>query len=133
MHKGLILLLLISPNFLFGQAPETVFEKTEGRQTPAYPELIQWWKKMDASAGIVSMKEMGMTDAGYPLHLVLVSADKDFDPVSLRRKKKTIILINNGIHPGEPDGIDASMLLVKELTAKNGKTKLPVNVVLAII
>ncbi|RYD76370.1 MAG: hypothetical protein EOP55_11615, partial [Sphingobacteriales bacterium] len=25
------------------------------------------------------------------------------------------ILINNGIHPGEPDGIDASMLMVRDI------------------
>ncbi|MGZ5135310.1 MAG: hypothetical protein ACXWCG_09175, partial [Flavitalea sp.] len=37
----------------------------------------------------------------------------------------------NGIHPGEPDGIDASMLLVRDIVT--GKKKLPANVVLAII
>lgn len=58
---------------------------------------------------------MGMTDAGLPLHLVVVSADKDFNFESLRKKNKRIILINNGIHPGEPDGIDASMLLIRDI------------------
>src|SRR4030095_14193681 len=65
------------------------------------------------------------------LHLVIVSTDKDFDLASLKRKNKRIILINNGIHPGEPDGIDASMLLVRDIVT--GKKKLPDNVVLAII
>ncbi|HEY0749810.1 MAG TPA: M14 family metallopeptidase, partial [Chitinophagaceae bacterium] len=37
----------------------------------------------------------------------------------------------NGIHPGEPDGIDASMLLVREITEK--KYNLPDNIVLALI
>lgn len=61
------------------------------------------------------MLTMGMTDAGYPLHLVIVSTDKDFNLESLKKKNKRIILINNGIHPGEPDGIDASMLLVRNI------------------
>jgi hypothetical protein len=39
--------------------------------------------------------------------------------------------VNNGIHPGEPDGIDASMLLVRDIM--NGKKKLPANVVMAFI
>ena len=51
------------------------------------------------------MQEMGLTDSGKPLHLVIFSADKDFNFKSGKAK----ILINNGIHPGEPDGIDASM------------------------
>jgi len=51
---------------------------------------------------------MGMTDAGRPLHLFIISGDKTFDPAELHRKGKTILLIINGIHPGEPEGIDAS-------------------------
>lgn len=47
------------------------------------------------------------------------------------RINKRIILINNGIHPGEPDGIDASMLLARDIVTN--KVKLPDNVVLAFI
>lgn len=86
---------------------------------------------MDSRSASVKMLAMGPTDAGFPLHLVVVSTDGDFDMNSLRRKNKRIILINNGIHPGEPDGIDASMLLARDIAAN--KTKLPGNVVLAII
>jgi len=74
---------------------------------------------------------MGMSDAGFPLHLIIVSSDKDFNFESLHKKNKRVILINNGIHPGEPDGIDASMLLVRDIAIN--KYKLPSNVVLAII
>ncbi|HEX2534814.1 MAG TPA: hypothetical protein VHK69_13805, partial [Chitinophagaceae bacterium] len=62
---------------------------------------------------------------------ILVSADGDFSLSSLKRKGKTILLINNGIHPGEPDGIDASMLLVRDIVT--GGYRLPSSVVLAII
>ena len=74
---------------------------------------------------------MGVTDAGYPLHLVMVSADGKFDPAEWHRQHKVVILVNNGIHPGEPDGIDASMMLVRDL--KNGKAVLPANVAIAFI
>lgn len=109
----------------------TRFEKSGGTESPSYSEIIDWWKKMDAASPYIKMKEMGPTDAGYPLHLILVSADKDFDIKSIKVKKKVIILINNGIHPGEPDGIDASMLLVRDIV--ENKSKLPSNIVLAII
>lgn len=111
----------------------THFEKTSGKESPVYSEIIKWWKELDAESSKVKMMEMGPTDAGYPLHLVLVSADKDFNIASIKKKKKTIIFINNGIHPGEPDGIDASMMLIRNLVFGYGKTKLPNNVVLAII
>jgi len=94
--------------------PITRFEASEGTESPDYFEIISWWKKFDSASPYVKMIEMGPTDAGLPLHLVLVSPDKDFNIQSIKRKKKLIILINNGIHPGEPDGIDASMLLARD-------------------
>jgi hypothetical protein len=121
--------------------PLTKFELTSGRETVTYQEAITWWKQLDAASPMVKMMDMGPTDAGFPLNLILVSKDRDFDIGSIKKKKKTIILINNGIHPGEPDGIDATMLLVREfvpgLDARAGKKtvqkNLPENVVLAII
>src|SRR5215207_4288862 len=111
--------------------PFTLFEKSRGTQTPSYFEIIDWWKDLDQKSDYVKMLTMGMTDAGYPLHLVIVSPDKDFNFESIRKKNKRVILINNGIHPGEPDGIDASMLLVRDIVQK--KIALPDNIVLAII
>ena len=73
---------------------------------------------------------MGPTDAGFPLHLILLSNAKNFDHPSVSATKN-IILINNGIHPGEPDGIDASMLLARDII--QNKYKLPSSIILAII
>lgn len=116
-----------------GQAQKlsTLFEQSKGTRTPAYADVISWWQKLDALSPIVRMEPMGPTDAGFPLHLVLVSADQDFNISSLKRKRKSIIFINNGIHPGEPDGIDASMLLARDIA--EGREPIPANVVLAFI
>ena len=109
----------------------TLFEQSGGKESPDYHNIISWWTKLDAQAPQVKMLTMGPSDAGFPLHLVIVNNDKDFDLASLRKKNKRIILVNNGIHPGEPDGIDASMLLVRDIVAN--KIKLPDNIALAII
>ncbi len=131
MRKLLFTVQLFSSFALSAQNLTTIFEQSNGKQTPTYFEAIDWWEKTDVASPIVKMQAMGMTDAGYPLHLILVSQDRDFDITSIKEKKKSIILINNGIHPGEPDGIDASMLLVKDIIQK--KYTLSTNVVLAII
>lgn len=86
---------------------------------------------MDQRFANIRMLTMGPTDANFPLHLVLVSSDAGTDLASIHRRHKSIILINNGIHPGEPDGIDACMLLVRDIATH--KITLPRNVVLAII
>jgi Zinc carboxypeptidase len=131
MKIFVILLYFVIPTFISAQSITTKFEQTNGRQTPTYHEIISWWKMLDATSSQVKMLEMGSSDAGYPLHLVMISNDKDFDPTNLRKKNKRIILITNGIHPGEPDGIDASMMLARDI-AEN-KFHLADNVVLAII
>ena len=112
-------------------AQQTLFEKTSGKETPTYFEVIDWYKTLDASSPFVNMKTMGQTDAGYPLHLVMISSDKSFDPAKWHQQKKVVILINNGIHPGEPDGIDASMMLVRDIIRK--KIQLPSNIAIGLI
>jgi hypothetical protein len=131
MRKICLLLLTSLPSIVFGQHITTKFEQSGGTQSPNYFEIIKWWKKLDAVSPAVKMLEMGPTDAGFPLHLVLVSSGKDFDITSIKAEKKAIILIINGIHPGEPDGIDASMILVRNIV--ENKYRLPSNVVLAIV
>ena len=129
MKKICLLFALIS--VLKSNAQLTQFEKSDGKETATYFEVIDWYKKLDATSAIVSMKEMGMTDAGYPLHLVMISSDAKFDPAIWHSQNKVVILVNNGIHPGEPDGIDASMMLVRDII--NKKLPMPSNVALAFI
>lgn len=109
----------------------TLFEKSNGIESAAYFDCISYYKKLDAAYTSVKMIAGDTTDAGYPLHCVLVSRDKIFDPAKWHAAGKVVVMINNGIHPGEPDGIDASMMFVRD--AAMGKIILPDNVVLAVI
>lgn len=131
MKKLFTCIGLLSIHFLSAQNITTVFEKSNGTKTPTYFEAIDWWQKLDAQSGKVKMLTMGMSDAGYPLHLVVVANNGDYNFNNIRKNNKRVILVNNGIHPGEPDGIDASMLLARDIVIN--KIKLPDNVVLAII
>ncbi len=123
--------LLIAAVFAKAQPITTLFEKSGGKETPTYPEIINWWKKLDEKSGKVKMLTMGMSDAGYPLHLVVISNHGDYNFENIRKNNKRVLLINNGIHPGEPDGIDASMLLARDIVVNT--YKIPDNIVLAII
>lgn len=129
MKRFLPLFPLLLSFSLFGQQFVTRFEESQGRETPDYFEIMEWWHKLDAASGQVRLFRKGDTDSGYPLHLVYISNDGATDPGSIR--SKTTILINNGIHPGEPDGIDASMMLARDIVT--GKLKLPDHLQLAII
>ncbi|MDG1870397.1 MAG: M14 family metallopeptidase [Flavobacterium sp.] len=126
------LLLLISAS-CFAQKDvnyETTFEKGNGNQTASYQQTIEYYKLLAKDFKTISIQEMVLTDSGEPLHIVTFSADENFDFASIR-KNKAILLFNNGIHPGEPDGIDATMQLYRDLAL--GKISVPKNTVLVTI
>jgi hypothetical protein len=109
---------------------ETRFEKSDGKETGTYEEVIAFYKQLAESSGKIRMEEFGKTDSGKPLHLAIYSPNEDFDFENLR-KNNSIVLINNGIHPGESDGIDATMMLFRDLAGDS--IKAPKNTVLATI
>lgn len=108
----------------------TFFEKGNGNQSATYEETISYFNTLDSSFETIKMQEMGLTDSGEPLHILTFNADGNFNFEEIR-KTKSIILINNGIHAGEPDGIDATMMLYRDLAL--GNIKIPKNVVLVTI
>lgn len=107
------------------------FEKSKDRnKTAEYHEVLPFYKALDEKYSQLKIITCGLTDIGEPLHLVILSKDEIFDPALIRQRNKRILLINNGIHPGEPEGIDASMMLSRDLLEKNA---LPDDVVICII
>jgi len=85
-----------------------------GNVSIPYDECIASYADLAASSGDAFLLEMGKTDIGKPLHLFIINKDGDVRPSSFP-DDKAVILINNGIHPGEPCGIDASLKLAGDL------------------
>jgi hypothetical protein len=121
---------LLIPIILFGQKSmvmqlpyPTHFEKDEN-YTPTYAQIIEYYQFLDHQFKTLRMTETGTTDSGKPLHEIVLSKH-GFDPENIRKKNLPVWMINNGIHPGEPCGIDASMLFVRDvLTDPKWKTLL---------
>ena len=67
------------------------------------------------------MVTAGSTDIGKPLQLFIISKSGVFDPVKLRKSGKLVLLINNAIHPGECDGVDACLKLSEEMLKNPSK------------
>jgi hypothetical protein len=115
MKARFITLFLLFPLlYAYSQNHLTPYEKNKLTST-TYEECIAYYKKLAEQSDIIKILDYGETDIGKPLHLVVVSKDKIFDPGEIHKSGKVILFVNNGIHPGEPDGIDASMMLVRDL------------------
>jgi hypothetical protein len=108
----------------------TYFENGNGNQSANYTETIAYYTLLAHDFPSIKMQEMGLTDSGERLHIVVFNPEKNFNFEEIQ-KKKAVLLINNGIHAGEPDGIDATMQLFRNLAL--GKIQIPKNTVIATI
>ncbi len=111
----------------------TVFEKSKGTETSTYQETIAFYQELATAYPEISIMEMAETDSGFPLHLVVFSASKEFDFNKIHLSKKNTILINNAIHPGESDGVDASMMLLRDIVQDKKQIKKLENTIIAVI
>ncbi len=129
-------LLLIMASCNSGNEQETFdfttqYEKSGGKETATYEEVITFYENLAEAYTTVAVYEMGKTDSGEPLHLVTFNPNRSFESEFYNREDKNVLLINNGIHPGESDGIDASMMLIRDLA--EGKIPSPQQTVIAVI
>jgi hypothetical protein len=130
-YSLLTTLLLIS--FLTKAQYPTRFETSGGKQTPTYEEGIAYYQMLDKNFPEIQMFEKGPTDSGRPLHLVMYSKNRRFDIKKLKAEGKAILFINNAIHPGESDGVDASMMLLRDLALNPARYPALDSVVVAVI
>jgi hypothetical protein len=128
--------------FLFGASPcyatggdtsfITPFERSNGLRTATYDEAMDYYQQLtNTYKGVLMMGDVGISDAGYPLRAVYYTRDGKFTREDWKNGNKVVILINNDIHPGEPDGVDASMMLLRD--AATGRVNIPGNIVLVVI
>ncbi|MBE9661341.1 M14 family zinc carboxypeptidase [Mucilaginibacter myungsuensis] len=129
--KRTLLITIITMLAISAKAQLTPFELAKDKNyTATYTQVVNYYQALSKQHPQMKLFNYGVTDIGKPLTLVVLSKDKVFDPALIKKQNKRVILINNGIHPGEPEGIDATMMLTRDLLKGN---KLPKDVVLCFI
>jgi len=94
----------------------TPFERGNGNQTTTWQECIHFHQRLAQAFGSwLKFEEAGRSDGGVPIHMGVFSADGVFDPRAVKAAGRPVFFNNNGIHPGEPEGIDACMALLRDL------------------
>ena len=97
----------------------TAFEAdAEHDFSPNYADTRAWFDRLDAASDLIRIEQFGVSPEGRPIYAVIASKDgAAFDPA------KPVLLAQAGIHPGEIDGKDAGMMLLRDI-AFNGKDAL---------
>ena len=111
----------------------TYYEKSGYTKTPRYDETIDYCKRLDAASPWVKYTSFGISPQGRDLPLVVLSKDQIFDPVKAAKSGKAIILIQSGIHSGEIDGKDASLMLMRDIAITKQYANLLDNTVLLFV
>lgn len=89
------------------------------RGTPSYEETLAFLRRLEATSPHLSLSFYGTTGEGRPMPVVVASKDKAFTPEAAAKAGKPVVLVLNAIHPGEPDGKDACLILLRDLALGN--------------
>ena len=87
----------------------------EGNTTPTYLELSEYLLRVSKSSDNVELYNMGKSDYGLPIYVCIVNGAKDSLQTFQKARNETTILINNAIHPGEPDGVNACLIWLDQI------------------
>jgi len=92
------------------------------RTTPSYADTLSYLKRLEESApGKIRVQTFGVSPQGRPMVAVIANANGVFTPEGARAAKLPVVLVQAGIHPGEIEGKDAGLMLLRDF-AVTGKS-----------
>ncbi len=96
--------------------PETPSELSGYRTTPDLAATRTFLDALrSAHPGTLRLDRFGTSGEGRELTVAVVSKDGLFEPGAARGAGRVVVLVQNCIHAGEPDGKDACLALVRDL------------------
>ncbi|MDT4954471.1 MAG: hypothetical protein QOJ02_2609 [Acidobacteriota bacterium] len=112
---------------------QTLAEKTDYRETPRYDETIAYSRKLADASPLIRFESFGKSGEGRDLPLLIAASGNTFTPLTARSAGKAVILIQACIHPGESDGKDAGLALLRDIAITKTRTGLLDHVVILFI
>lgn len=93
----------------------TPAEAAHFRTTPSYADTLAYLERLQhAAPGKIRLETFGTTPEGRPMTVVIASGDGTFTPEAARAAHKPVVLVQAGIHPGEIEGKDAGLMLLRD-------------------
>jgi hypothetical protein len=120
MKKILLNLILVSAGFSAYTQDDglmTWFERSGGTETPRYAQTVSYCRKLASLSPKVHYMSFGKSPQGRDLPLVVVDRDGYTDPQKIRSAGRMIVLLQACIHPGESEGKDAGLMLIRDMVS----------------
>lgn len=101
--------------FLPPAAPTLLYERSHYLESGDYAEAVAFCEGLAKASRSAKVIRFGTTPEGRPMVALLVSRARAFTPEALAKSPRPLIFVNNGIHAGEIEGKDASLILMREM------------------
>lgn len=131
--RGSIFLLLLTVAPFAQNEWQTEFERSGFIATSTYSQTEEYFSKLENVSDFARYSTIGVSPQGRDIKLFVVSKDKAFTPDEAAKNGKPVLLIINGIHSGEIEGKDASMMFLREMLVDGKHTALLENVIFLIV
>jgi hypothetical protein len=93
----------------------TPAERSDFRTTPSYADTLAYLERLQKEApGRIHLGTYGISPQGRPMAVVIANSNGVFTPDDARAAKLPIVLVQAGIHPGEIEGKDAGLMLLRD-------------------
>ncbi|CAM2065808.1 M14 family metallopeptidase [Sulfidibacter corallicola] len=102
----------------------THFEKNDLMESPDHAATLSWFRRLCDASPKLHLKTIGTSHEGRAIVMVVASDEGVFSPEMLKKSTKPLVLIQAGIHSGEIDGKDASMMLLRDMTVRGNRAEL---------
>jgi murein tripeptide amidase MpaA len=93
----------------------TLYEQSGCVKTPRYNETVAYCRKLADASPWIRLTDFGVSARGRKLPLLIVDKDRQFNPQMPDTRNKAVVLIQACIHPGESDGKDAGLMLIRDI------------------
>ncbi len=124
----LFLFSLLFPLFLTLSAQEdewlTYYENHDYNGTPRYTETMDFCRRLATETDMIHIDTIGISPQGRPVIMLVIDKDVNFTPEKVKQSGKAVLLVQSGIHPGEPDGKEAMLLILRDMVVGNKDLRL---------
>ncbi|NVK66164.1 MAG: hypothetical protein HWE22_16355 [Flavobacteriales bacterium] len=123
IHLHLFILSVCLSFVSSAQLSKPPFPNLKGNETPTYEQLIIKYQELANQHDEIELYSMGESDYGLPIYVCVLNGAQDSIQTFEKARNSTTLLINNGIHPGEPDGINACLIWIEDWINAGKNTK----------
>ncbi len=113
-----ILFWSLSVSAVSQDAWDTWCEQSGFNKTPRYAQTVEFCKRLADASPRVHYIPFGVSPQGRDLPLLILDKEGFTNPQQIKARGRLILMIQACIHPGEPEGKDAGLMLFRDIAIR---------------